>query len=456
MTAWLLTVALSVVAHQSARESPMPRADQGARIRGVVVSDDASRTPVRHALVRLSGPSSAGMITGDDGAFAFGDLEPGRYEMTASKPGFGESAFGARPGRDIGTPIALAAGQQMSALDIRLARGGVITGTVTGADGGPLAYATVMASRIVTKADGSRRLASEGAAESLDDGSYRIYGLPNGTFIVSAEARVKNDITGCAPAYFGTGTSAADAATLAVRSGDERRGIDIAMRAAPFAAIRGVVLDAEGRPASGIKVVLDIAGGMTTEGEGIGSQSVSTIADGSFVFPKVCAGSYVASTGNAGTDLSSSQVPALGARAEVTVGGRDISGLTLTFRPPPTANGRATGSNLTSPDTLGTAHGLVTDASGAASSDFLIVVFSADRTQWPTRSNDARVIAPDTNGEWSAPGLPPGGYRVAAIKDWMSQNRVTPELLEQLVATSATMMIESGNVTSLNLRVGGG
>ena len=74
----------------------------------------------------------------------------------------------------------------------------------------------------------------------------------------------------------------------------------------------------------------------------------------------------------------------------------------------------------------------------------------------PTRSNDTRIVAPDTNGEWSAPGLPPGGYRVAVIKDWTSQNRVTPDLLEQLFASSASIVIEAGRVATLALRVGGG
>ena len=65
------------------------------------------------------------------------------------------------------------------------------------------------------------------------------------------------------------------------------------------------------------------------------------------------------------------------------------------------------------------------------------------------------MVPPDTNGEWSVSGLPPGAYRVAAITDWMTFSAVTPTLLEQLMASSAAIMIAAGETTTLNLRVGG-
>ena len=96
------------------------------------MSDTAPYTPVRHARVTLSGLSHVALITSDDGAFTFPNLPGGRYRLTASKPGYAPTPFGTRPGRDIEVPVALAEGQQIASLTIRLARGGVISGTLRG------------------------------------------------------------------------------------------------------------------------------------------------------------------------------------------------------------------------------------------------------------------------------------------------------------------------------------
>lgn len=59
--------------------------DSTGIIRGIVI--DASITPVVGATVTIQG-SGASTTTNENGAFGFGDLEPGTYFLDAEKPGF--------------------------------------------------------------------------------------------------------------------------------------------------------------------------------------------------------------------------------------------------------------------------------------------------------------------------------------------------------------------------------
>ena len=106
-------------------------------------------------------------------------------------------------------------------------------------------------------------------------------------------------------------------------------------------------------------------------------------------------------------------------------------------------------------DKVGTVGGTLTTTAGAPVTHLLVVIFTADRAQWPQKSVVARVIAPDTNGAWSASSMLPGEYRVAAIAEWTSRSRVTPEFLEQLLASSAAATVTAGVTTTIDLRVGG-
>src|SRR5262245_7701252 len=87
--------------------------DGGSAISGVVVSADLGR-PVRRATVTATGGTVDVRTvrteqTGDNGAFAFTNLPPGEYTLSANKGGFVESIYGQRqPGSArLGTPIRL-------------------------------------------------------------------------------------------------------------------------------------------------------------------------------------------------------------------------------------------------------------------------------------------------------------------------------------------------------------
>ena len=74
-------------------------------------------------------------------------IAPGTYRLSATRAGYLQSQYGARgPGKQ-GTPLTLVARQSMTALEMRMTRGGVITGKVLDDLGDPVERATVAAMR---------------------------------------------------------------------------------------------------------------------------------------------------------------------------------------------------------------------------------------------------------------------------------------------------------------------
>src|SRR5206468_5450232 len=86
-----------------------------------------------------------------------------------------------------GTPVTLADGQELATIDLRVVRGGVITGRVLDEDGEPLARAVVTVQRY-QYVRGERQLSPAGGDQTDDRGQYRVFGLPPGDYYVSATA----------------------------------------------------------------------------------------------------------------------------------------------------------------------------------------------------------------------------------------------------------------------------
>jgi hypothetical protein len=242
---------------------PAPGIGTG-RIAGVVTTDEAQPRPLRRARVMLTGASlEAGwsVITSDDGAFTFEGLQPGRYTVGALKEGYVAMNYGAmrtgRPGRGVQV-----AERQTVAVTLRLPRGAVITGTVLDVDNQPVQGIAVnaMTRRFTGSMTGDFTYSIAGApspATTDDKGVYRIYGLPDGDYVVAArppgvspgfQPRIVAMLgRGGAPGrpmllsqvFHPGGTDVARAARVAVRAGEERAGIDVQLEYAPLATVSG-------------------------------------------------------------------------------------------------------------------------------------------------------------------------------------------------------------------------
>jgi hypothetical protein len=161
------------------------------RILGRVV-DAQTGQPLRDALVQLSGaplrlPRTIG--ADDEGRFEFENLPAGRFNVTASKPGYMLLAYGQRRPFESGRPIELADRQTLENVDFAIPRGGVIVVRVTDELGEPVSDVQVIAQR--QRFTGGQRTLTPVAPvfQGTDDrGELRLYGLPPGDYYVSASA----------------------------------------------------------------------------------------------------------------------------------------------------------------------------------------------------------------------------------------------------------------------------
>ena len=180
-------------ARDNTNQTPQPTGT--AAIGGAIVSTDGGR-PVRRARVTLTGADLRGAkaATSDDkGHFAFTDLPAGRYTLSASKPGYVNSVYGQKkPGR-AGTPIQLADAQHLDDLKLPLAKGGVITGAVLDENNDASTGTQVTAWRAEMRT-GEKRYVQAGSDQTDDRGTYRIYGLLPGDYIVRATPRNSADL----------------------------------------------------------------------------------------------------------------------------------------------------------------------------------------------------------------------------------------------------------------------
>ncbi len=161
------------------QKSPAPAASVDARIQGAVVEDHTG-APLHSAIVRVARLSPSQVIadleTDDQGRFASPPLAPGTYRLEISKPNYAPANL--RLDVQESTPPVVA----------RLIRNGVITGRVTDPRQQPVRGATIAAFRRPATSLPARPATNWGArwqATSGGDGTYRIFGLPPGEYVVA-------------------------------------------------------------------------------------------------------------------------------------------------------------------------------------------------------------------------------------------------------------------------------
>lgn len=165
-------------------------------------------------------------------------------------------------------------GRSFRSLDVTVAQGGTISGTVhvpAGVDPGTL---TVMAESNYSSPSYQQFPALKKSAVPAADGTYRITGLPANGYTI----RVQPGQSGLLETWYGSGADKAAAVKVEVAKGEIKGGLDIALRAP--AAISGTVA----YPA-GVEPVAGSIGIFSVSGTRIGGGTFS--ADGVFSLPAV-------------------------------------------------------------------------------------------------------------------------------------------------------------------------
>ncbi len=124
-------------------------------------------------------------ITDDSGKFIFQNVSPGIYRISAVHDGFVRGEYSRRGHARPGTPVFIAAGQNIKDLVIGLTPTGVISGRTYTPEGNPVAYATVQVLKHLY-IDGRRMLTVWKQSRTNELGNYRFDALHPGQYFVSA------------------------------------------------------------------------------------------------------------------------------------------------------------------------------------------------------------------------------------------------------------------------------
>jgi hypothetical protein len=319
----VLSSAASLLGQTPARDRSTPTVGTGF-VRGRVVAD-ATGEPIRKARVTLTGGAATRppIFSDDSGSFAFTDLPPGSYLVSARKAGYAPTTFGApRPDTpSVRLDVADATGV---VAELRMPRSGAISGRVVDEFGEPIERASVVAQRLVRR-EGRMSTVVDASSTTDDRGEYRLGGLHAGRFVVGVTPPRTNSqmVTISTAAGFQSFTTSdtlarsyypgvpglAQAQMLDVAAGDERSGTDVTVVPGRSAKLSLAFTDAQGNAVPAAATLTNVSDGtevaLARSVPMSGMNIVTTIESGDWM---------VYATGSAGVGV-----------ARVSVGTEDVA-----------------------------------------------------------------------------------------------------------------------------------
>ena len=407
---------LNAVVASYAQAAPKQAAETGA-ISGRVVGSGDDAPPLAGVGIllmpseytRYARTPAARATTDADGFYRLANVPAGSYRLQLIAPGYtGASEFPTlRPGE--ARAINIEAGETIEHQDFVLARGGVITGRVTDADGKPVVGESL---RLAPPDSGQRPgFANVGAAygfETDDRGIYRIYGLPAGRYVVCVgegkdNGAVRVALSGrnrphtCHP----NATEAAQAKIIEVSSGSEATGVDITL-APPLKTYEasGRIIDAQtGQPVANLSYGFGV---VSPDGRHIGSRgwsSAKTNAEGEFRLGNLLPGRYAAFVLSREGDASNYYSDAL----PFEIDEANLSGLVVKARRGATLRGAVSVEGATNPAVL----------AKLAQVDLQIRVVPSNLKPGDLQVGNSSRLVLQPNGSFFVAGLPPGRAQVS-------------------------------------------
>lgn len=394
-------------------------------ISGRVVTEDGQPLPRALVSVVPTGAKAEKILSGRlalktdvEGNFEATGLDPAPYSISVRAPGYLPAQL-----PDPANPEYHYLGETVT---LTMRKGGVITGKVTTANGEPVVGVEVSAVALnsttaVTSAFSFDVSTGQIVKRQTDDrGTYRLYGLPPGKYLIVAGATgfsfgTTTPFQGQVPTYHPNSTR--DAATpVSVQSGEELSGIDIRYRGETGFAISGKVT---GATAANSLIGVQSTTLILLKRPGASDAVAATIAlpgagQSNFGFYGVPNGEYELVAAQVGLNDENQSVSA---PRRVTINGVDQSGIELILTPLASIKGRFI---LEKPADAEARNAAARCANPREAQPEEIVVFSRKDDPNPKVEIDlvafgfnAPAVA-DSQGAFTLRGLAPGRYRLAA------------------------------------------
>lgn len=434
-----IALSLLLLLHLSTRTEAIQAIpnDKRASIRGAVSTSGRELPGAAVMVLRRQHASGrtlhviVGRTTTDHaGAFVFEGLSPGRYFLAArtegavtGSSGDGSASFGYYPGSLQWTdaaPIDLLAGESLREISwslLPLARR-MIAGTVVRRDGLVPANIPVRARAL----EGIIGL-HDGSARTGEEGHFEIRGLIPGEYALDAEVPD--------PGGTGTGLLGFSAASL---QGADAAAVQIEI-SGPIQLKGQIVLD--GRPPDQYMGMVRILAVPVNPAYSSRVSVTNAKPDGSFDLRMAPAAAVIGVVG----------LPAGWALKSVRANRMDITDIGV--RPETVRDPEPIQVELTRYPSL--LRGTVKAAPNVPAKACSVVVFAQDPNRWSFASRYVRLASCDSNGRFSAVGLPPGNYSAIATNDKQSGDLLDPEYLGWAAPRGKAFRIRNSETTTLDL-----
>jgi hypothetical protein len=236
----------------------------------------------------------------ENGRFLFTNVAAGSYSIFAVAPGYvsPEETSTSLPGRR----LSISDGAKVENIDLEIKRGGVIAGRIIDSQKRPVIEETIT----LNKLDGNNKPQTYHRFDpdynmfrTDDRGVYRIYGLPEGRYLVSVG--YAPDARGVAKSrrfyprvFYPNATSESEAKVIEVSEGSEATNVDITV-SDPIETrdVSGRVVDSDtGRPVDGVNVAVDGVSGDRLPSGASGMDELQSGPNGAFRFFGLGPGKY--------------------------------------------------------------------------------------------------------------------------------------------------------------------
>jgi hypothetical protein len=386
----------------------------------------------------------SGSQTDDLGQFRIYGLAPGEHAVAAEanrfnfvppnappeteedKIGFVTTYYPGTPDEGSAQRVRVRVGTETPGVEIRLAQSRLyrIAGSVVDSQGRPLPH---VSGQVMRRTPGISGGSSFGFSTD-DQGQFQMRNVPSGNYRLT--------IRQTRPYTPGPQTDPGEMASLPLTIA----GADldnVLVTTSPGVTIAGQVVFEQGPPATpGIIRILAIPG--DSDGSGLQSpQPVQVKPDMTFTI-KGLLGEFMVRTSVQDHYLKS-----------VTVGSEDITDSPREFK----ATDRVT---VTLTSRVSTLEGNVVDASGTASTDAAILLFSEDKAFWRFNSTRTKRAAVDPTGHFRITGLMPGRYVIVAVaRDRISLPSSAADLafFEELAKEATPLVLGEDEHRKVDLKV---